>query len=97
MRFRTTDCFAFQTSMTGMPAMALFGSSCAPEFTVSFAPMTMATCVEITLRGASRPRPNHDIHAIDATLARWRGEAGPPDARVDFHTANKRPSPEGPG
>ena len=59
--------------MTGMPAIAEFGSSCAPEFTVSFAPMTMATCVEIKFRGAARPRPNHDNHAIDATPARWRG------------------------
>ena len=37
--------FFQSTSMTGMPAIAEFGSSCAPEFTVSFAPMTIATSV----------------------------------------------------
>ena len=28
------------------------------------------------------------FHAIDATPARWRGDAGAPDALVDFHTAS---------
>ena len=27
-------------------------------------------------RGVSRPQPNHDLHTIDATLARWRGDVG---------------------
>ena len=31
--------------------------------------------VEIKLRGASRIRPHHNLHAIDATPARWRGDA----------------------
>ena len=30
-------------------------------------------CVEIKFRGASRIRLNHNLHAIDATPARWRG------------------------
>ena len=29
--------------------------------------------VELKFRGASRVRLNHDLHAIDATPARWRG------------------------
>ena len=28
----------------------------------------MPTCVEIKCRGASRARPNHDLHAIDAEI-----------------------------
>ena len=37
---RVRTCLAFQTSMTGMPAMTLLGSSKAALFTVSFAPST---------------------------------------------------------
>ena len=44
-RFDTMTVLAFQHSSTGMPAMGLFGSSCAAGFTMSFDPMTMATSV----------------------------------------------------
>ena len=39
------EVLAFHTSSTGMPAMGLVGSSCAAGFTMSLAPMTMATSV----------------------------------------------------
>ena len=40
-------------------------------------------CVEIKLL--------RRVHAIDATPARWRGDAGssPPDTLVDFHTGRR--------
>ena len=44
-RFDTKTCFAFQHSKTGMPAIGLFGSSCAAGFTISLEPITMATSV----------------------------------------------------
>jgi hypothetical protein len=41
----TMEVLAFHTSSTGMPAMGLVGSSCAAGFTMSLAPITMATSV----------------------------------------------------
>ena len=41
----TIEVFAFQTSNTGIPAIGLLGSSCAAGFTMSFAPITIATSV----------------------------------------------------
>ena len=48
LRFITIECFAFQTWSTGMPAMGDDGSSSALGFTMSFAPITMATSVSGT-------------------------------------------------
>ena len=45
LRFMTMEVLAFQTSSTGMPAIGLVGSSCAAGFTMSLAPITMATSV----------------------------------------------------
>jgi hypothetical protein len=45
LRFMTIEVFAFHTSSTGMPAIGLVGSSCAAGFTMSFAPITIATSV----------------------------------------------------
>ena len=60
------------------------------------------TCVEIKFYGAFALNLRVDLHAIDATPARWRGDVGSssldgastaasspsaPDALVDFHTA----------
>ncbi len=45
LRFITMEVLAFQTSSTGMPAIGLVGSSCAAGFTMSLAPITMATSV----------------------------------------------------
>ncbi|MNV08081.1 hypothetical protein D3C71_985380 [compost metagenome] len=42
-RFITIEVLAFHTSSTGMPAMGLDGSSKALGFTISLAPITMAT------------------------------------------------------
>ena len=36
----------------------------------------VAACVEIKTSRRFRRRLNHDLHAIDATPARWRGGAG---------------------
>ena len=42
----------------------------------------VACCAEINISRRFRV----DLHAIDATPARWRGDAGnSPDALVDFH------------
>ena len=45
--------------------------------------MTVGACVEIKIL--------RRVHAIDATPARWRGDAGssPPDTLVDFHTGRR--------
>ena len=63
---------------------------------------SVKTCVEIKFYGAFALNLRVDLHAIDATPARWRGDAGSlpldgastaasspsaPDALVDFHTA----------
>ena len=40
-----THVLAFHTSITGMPAMGLSGSSCAAQFVMSFAPTTRQTSV----------------------------------------------------
>ena len=45
-RLETKTCLAFQTSITGIPAMGELGSSWAAGLTMSFEPMTMATSVE---------------------------------------------------
>ena len=62
----------------------------------------MMACVEIKFYGAFALNLRVDLHAIDATPARWRGDVGSssldgastaasspsaPDALVDFHTA----------
>ena len=45
------------------------------------------TCAEIKFYGTFALNRRVDLHAIDATLARWRGDAGSsPDSLVDFHT-----------
>ena len=62
-----------------------------------------ASCVEIKIYGAFVLNRRVILHAIDATLARWRGDAGSsplarprhrraPDTLVDFHTGCKRMS-----
>ena len=62
------------------------------------------TCVEIKFYGAFALNLRVNLHAIDATPARWRGDAGSspldrartaasspaPDALVDFHTVDDR-------
>jgi hypothetical protein len=45
LRFMTTELCAFHTSSTGIPAIGLDGSSCALGFTMSLAPITIATSV----------------------------------------------------
>ena len=49
--------------------------------------------MEIKIHGASVPNLRVDLHAIDATPARWRGSADSspldaPDTLVDFHTGH---------
>ena len=41
----TKTCFDFQHSNTGIPAIGLFGSSCAAGFKISLEPITIATSV----------------------------------------------------
>ena len=68
----------------------------------AFSGKVPATCVEIKFYGAFALNLRVDLHAIDATPARWRGDVGSssldgastaasspsaPDALVDFHTA----------
>ena len=65
----------------------VFDSSYERGSPTSFAPNQVVNCVEIKCRGASLPRPNHDLHAIDATPARRRAEAR--DTLVDFHRSSK--------
>ena len=66
-------------------------------------------CVEIEFSGAFVPNRYVDLHAIDATPARWRGDVGSsppdgasaatssprnaPDTLVDFHTDNSSREP----
>ena len=54
----------------------VFDSSYERGSPTSFAPNQVINCVEIKCRGESLPRPNHDLHAIDATPARRRGGVG---------------------
>ena len=65
--FRTTHdtCFGVVIWRLGMPYLPVF-EEC----------RLVTNCVEIKFRGASRTRLNHNLHAIDATPARWRGDAG---------------------
>jgi hypothetical protein len=50
----------------------VFDSSYERGSPTSFAPNQVINCVEIKCRGESLPRPNYDLHAIDATPARRR-------------------------
>ena len=51
-----------------------------------------AICVDLNFTGAFVLNRRVDLHAIDATPARWRGDVGSlpldgaPDTLVDFHT-----------
>ena len=61
--------------------------------------VAVVTCVEITILRRFVLNSRVLLHAIDATPARWRGDAGSsplnrisnaPDALVDFHTGRHR-------
>ena len=63
--------------------MLLFGQA----ITLLLTMRTVVACVEIKFYGAFVLIRRVVLHAIDATLARWRGDAGSsPDTLVDFHT-----------
>jgi DNA primase large subunit len=50
--------------------------ACQRHFEFAHKKQTVACCVENKFRGASPPMLNHNLHAIDATPARWRGHVG---------------------
>ena len=74
---------AATTSIAGIFGMNLVSGI--EEAPLAFAAVTLGSgfvgaavvaCVEIKTSRRFRRRLNHDLHAIDATPARWRGDAG---------------------
>ena len=65
----------------------VFDSSYERGSPTSFAPNQVINCVEIKRRDEFLPRPNYDLHAIDATPARRR--AGVDSSPLDGHTGHQ--------
>lgn len=78
-------CLAFHTSMTGMPAITLLGSSSAAELTVSLAPITWWRCAQQDTQHSTHAHTTRVNARCPLSTATRASPALPPSSKHQTH------------